>query len=546
MQETTPAAGPASPPAPEIDGLYARKSSGLVRELGIRDVFSVSIGSINTVGTAVFLIVFLSIFPRTDFTVPFLAGAVGAVLLALVYAQLMAAMPRSGGDYVFASRIFHPIFGAALGGAVFLALVLAIAPNPTVFPTLVLPFFLQAVGGAFGSATIAGWSDNFVGKDAQLVVALLYLGAAFLVGTRSVRIVTKSLYWMFGLGAVAVLILIALFAFHSNTEFQAAYNEAAGKGSAYAAAIDAARAAGFQPGVSTSVVIATIPFGGLTFLGLTFAVFPGGEVKRPASTFLMAGTLAIIATLVVALGFWLAIKGSAGRDFLQSVGFLSANDPDALSKASSVNPVPASYGLVLAGDPVSKLLAGLGILAGSFANVLAIILAISRILFALSFDRLLPAWTTDVNPRTHAPTKSTAIAAGAIAIFTALGIYTSVLSVFRNFVLIFEVIFVIASVAAAILPYRRRDLYAASPKLFGRVAGVPAITVIGVVSAVANGIMAYLAATKPEISGGYDVGSVVTLVAVALVGVLAYGMSRVVLGRRGVDLSLAMRELPPD
>src|SRR5688572_1990564 len=94
-----------APAAPEIEGLYARKSSGLVRELGIRDAFSINIGSINVVGMAVFLIVFLSIFPNTDFTVPLLAGAAAAGLLALVYAQLLAAMPRSGGDYVFASRI---------------------------------------------------------------------------------------------------------------------------------------------------------------------------------------------------------------------------------------------------------------------------------------------------------------------------------------------------------------------------------------------------------------------------------------------------------
>ena len=38
-------------------------------------------------------------------------GTIGAVFVALVYGSFMAAMPRSGGEYVFLSRTMHPLLG---------------------------------------------------------------------------------------------------------------------------------------------------------------------------------------------------------------------------------------------------------------------------------------------------------------------------------------------------------------------------------------------------------------------------------------------------
>ena len=35
------------------------------------------------------------------------------VLLALIFSSLTSVMPRSGGDYVFSSRILHPFLGLA-------------------------------------------------------------------------------------------------------------------------------------------------------------------------------------------------------------------------------------------------------------------------------------------------------------------------------------------------------------------------------------------------------------------------------------------------
>jgi amino acid transporter len=170
----------------------------------------------------------------------------------------------------------------------------------------------------------------------------------------------------------------------------------------------------------------------------------------------------------------------------------------------------------------------------------------SRLVFALSFDRLLPTWAADVSEKSHTPIIATTISTLGIIAVCLLSIYTNVLAVFRNLTLLFLLIYVISSVAAAVLPYRRRDLYDASPKLFGNWGKVPVITIVGISSAIANGIIAYLAATKTQVSGGCSTGSIITLVLTATVGGLAYLISKISMRRQGLDLKLAMTELPPE
>ena len=548
MEQTT-AEVPSSagvPPAERTEGLFARKSSGLVRELGTRDAFSIAMGGIAIAGTAIVALVLLSVVPQADLTIPLLGGAAAAALLALVYAQLVATLPRAGGDYVFASRIFHPVVGAGLGGAVFLALVLGAGTNAILFAQLIVPFFFTGIGDSLGSSAISGWADDFSGKGGQFLLVAFYMLVVLGVSLLRPRSVARILFWLFGLSAVAVLILMTLFLLNDNSGFQSAFNATSGDGS-YNRVLAAAAAAGFEPGVITSSVIAAIPFGGVTFLGLTYAVFPGGEIRRPSRTFLIAGLAAVGVTLFAALGLWLLLKRSAGLEFLQSVSFLFGSDPEALEEATSIGASPADYGLVLSGDPVTKTLISIGILGAIIAPAISLVLAASRVLFALSFDRLVPRWTTNVDKRSNAPVNAVLVALLVAMIFATLGIYTSVLTVFRNVTLVFLAIFVVASFAAIVLPYRRKDLYEASPKLFGRVGGVPLIVLIGLVSLAANGFLAYLAATKAEFTGGYDTGSVITLASVALVGVVAYVVSRAALSRKGrIDPALAMRELPPE
>jgi amino acid transporter len=147
------------------------------------------------------------------------------------------------------------------------------------------------------------------------------------------------------------------------------------------------------------------------------------------------------------------------------------------------------------------------------------------------------------------PVNAALTAAAIVLLFAALTIFsTGFPRLARNALLMSLFVFFVGSLCAAILPFRRRDLYEASPRILSRRLGpVPITTVVAGLSLVIQGALFYTAATNNSISGGYDVGSVATLVGIGLAGIVAYVISRFYLRRsQGVDIDLAMKELPPD
>jgi APA family basic amino acid/polyamine antiporter len=206
------------------------------------------------------------------------------------------------------------------------------------------------------------------------------------------------------------------------------------------------------------------------------------------------------------------------------------------------------YGQIIGSPAVRIMIAG-GFMLGALINPIAVSFTASRVMFGLSFDRLIPARLADVRSKSHMPVNAALTAAAIVMLFAALTIFsTGFPRLARNALLMSLFVFLVGSLCAAILPYRRRDLYEASPKILsGRLAAVPLTTLVALVSLVIQGVLFYVAATNDSISGGYDFGSVATLVGVGLAGIVAYVVSRLYLLRaKGVNIDLAMKELPPD
>jgi hypothetical protein len=120
-------------------------------------------------------------------------------------------------------------------------------------------------------------------------------------------------------------------------------------------------------------------------------------------------------------------------------------------------------------------------------------------------------------------------------------------TLFRNLLLVIYMISAVTGLVGMALPYVKKDLWAASPKVLGdRWFGIPSLTVTSALTVIAMGGGAVIIATQPRISGGFDTASIITLVVIATVGVVLYGLARLRTRRAGIDLGLAMRELPPE
>src|SRR5437764_3892707 len=94
-------------------GVFLRKATGLVREVSLIDALIMNTLGMNVAVGAVFL--FLQApanFPDGNMLVAVVIGTlIMAFTLLWVYSEFAAAMPRSGGDYVFVSRALHPFLG---------------------------------------------------------------------------------------------------------------------------------------------------------------------------------------------------------------------------------------------------------------------------------------------------------------------------------------------------------------------------------------------------------------------------------------------------
>ena len=84
--------------------LFVRKASGLVRAWSVFDAFIYATFSINLITLGLFIFSYCWYFDGNLITAVII-GAIFTIFEVIVYASLISAMPRAGGDYVWQSRI---------------------------------------------------------------------------------------------------------------------------------------------------------------------------------------------------------------------------------------------------------------------------------------------------------------------------------------------------------------------------------------------------------------------------------------------------------
>src|SRR5512136_2665324 len=93
--------------------LFVRKASGLVRSWSMFDAFIYATFSINLITLGLYIFSYCYYFEGNLATAVVVGGAL-TLFEVLVYASLISAMPRAGGDYVWQSRILGRVIGFIL------------------------------------------------------------------------------------------------------------------------------------------------------------------------------------------------------------------------------------------------------------------------------------------------------------------------------------------------------------------------------------------------------------------------------------------------
>ena len=163
---------------------------------------------------------------------------------------------------------------------------------------------------------------------------------------------------------------------------------------------------------------------------------------------------------------------------------------------------------------------------------------------AWSFDRILPSTLAHVDDRFHTPTFAIVLATLLAIVPMYLGYFTSFITAQVNAIFLYAVVWFLAAASAAILPFRRKAIFDASPAK-AKLGSLPVLTLLGVLGAILFAYLGYNALTNPAI-GPFAFDAQIFIVGIVLLPIMIYIVSYYYNRRRGIDLRQLCSQLPPD
>jgi len=513
--------------------MFERRASGLVREAGTLDVliYNINFVSLGLMAALVFLFS-TAFYPGANLYLTAILTFLVVIPTSLVFAFFAASMPRSGADYVYVSRALHPALGmmSSWNNTVWWFIYGGV-PSAFFAQFGLAPLF-STVGQMAGISWMTDLGNWFASDWGTFIAGTALIVFLVLVFSRSLRMYFRFQNAAFFVSLIGIVLVALVWLFKSKEAITASLGEGLGE-SALRGLGQAAKEGGFAAGGPFSLKW-TLLAGTWIYINLVFnqsSAYIGSEVKRAKS--LQLWSMPITATIcTVYMLVMLALADNAIG--LERVGQLSTG-------AGLIFTQVAAFG---SGSVVIALLILVPFLFQSYTWLPGQITNASRNFLAYALDGLMPAWVGKVHPEHHTPVNALVlVGAGSIA---ALAAFVWIPE-FATLVGIFGFIlgFLLVSLSAVVFPYRMRDVFEASPVRW-RVAGVPVVSIVGVVSIVALAIMAWAFLTDPSAGLNGKPALVWMNIAIFGSGFVIYFIAGAVQRGRGVDISKAFKELPAE
>jgi APA family basic amino acid/polyamine antiporter len=533
--------------------LFARRATGLVRGWALGDAFIYAFFSINLVTLGLFIFTYAVFIPEGGLLWAIVLSGAYLIFQAITYASLIAAMPRAGGDYVWISRI--------LGGGI--GFVLAVCGwwfilwhwVPIYANILNVEVFgpLGAIVGADG--WVSFFADPTPGLLVSSIIVAVLASVVISLGMRTYARIQKFCFYggMIGLGILFLLLL-----FHSKDSFIAEFNvqanEIYGTGTnAYEATLTSG-GSGYADvaGGALKGTFLLIPF--LLFFNLwsNWGATLYGEVRGASdfrkNIYAMGG--ALIATTILAVIMLLLFAKTFGWDFYNAAnnaywGTFYGYELGGDAPLGSNFPYPGMLGAMLFGNGVLQFIVVALLSLWFFGWVGTVFLSSTRVVFATAFDRVLPEFAAKVsgNGVPYVALALMLIPSIPIAYFYAYDVD------FYNWTLaatmVIAITFAGSAIAAAVLPWRKPEIYNASPIARYRVVGVPLITVAASLFIVILGFALYQwLVDSREVYAINDKGSLIYMGILYAIALGIYVVSRFIRRSQGIDMNMVHREIP--
>lgn len=358
--------------------------TGLARQMGLLGLASTGICSM--LGASIYVVPFMiqrNVPGIGPYVLPaFLLASVPALLAAFAYSILASAMPRAGGSYIYASRGLNPYLGFVASFSQWFGLSIAIG----VVSYVIIPFIRDIVAAL-------GWNDFSVALDTgaiRVTLALAVLWGFVWVNIRGIKVYERTvvtlMILMFGLGAITI---VAGFSFN-HEDF-----------------VKIVPTASMQsiistPGFSLSIFLSAAAVLFSSFIGFDSIAQAGGEARDPGKSLPRAIAIAVITVGSFYMLFTAAVYHAVPWGFVA----------DEAMKKDITAPGLMSY-LLPRGWTIA-LVAGAAV---ALTNDLpAMLLSVSRLMFAWAEDGIFPKPVTRVHSKYRTPYIAILISGGMASI----------------------------------------------------------------------------------------------------------------------------------
>jgi len=535
--------------------LFVRKATGLTREISVLSTIPLSW---LCIGAGINLFSVQASYSFAGANVPFgyfLCG-IFYVIFTTCLGIMAVAMPRTGGDYVSTGRILGPFAGIFSGISRVIGLAFVGGLLGGVTGILVGVGFLQA-GILANNPTWIDWGLWILGsKGVQFGLGILFIIISFLillVGSRVFIWATWILVVVPAIGSIVSMILL-----YTNTPAtaQTAWDNMFGSGAwseIQTVATDNGWTAGtYGIGVDWSSTFKILVPAYFAYGGSEATVYWGSEVKEPRKSMLVGTVVGPLLMWIFYTVFVYSVYYCYGN-FVSQCAFVMMQAPSdspyynpAIGAAMETAKTPVipeigfpAFVSVFAPEPWLVFFISLTSALWIFGVCVLIMGMVSKLIFAMSFDRFVPERLASVNDRFHSPhwalVGTFIIAIVGLLIF----IYYGALAAIIDTTIIWFFWSMLLCIAATIFPFRRREIW---EKGYAIRVGVPLISILGIISLI---VYAYVNITAISEAAAKNLDILIIAIGVwifALVYYLAYAAYN---KRRGIDVNAIYKEIPP-
>ncbi len=524
------------------DSLFVREATGLVREWSSYDAWIYAFLSVNIVTLGFYIWTFGAFIPDGS---PILATLIAIAVLTLqnvVFATLIAAMPRVGGDYVWQSRLLGGFWGflLAIPGWVFILWLWV-----PIYGSIQSWLVFGPVSALLGYPGLASFWNSSTGLfvSSMLVIAFVFIYVS--LGMQWYARIQQSLFYA---GVVGFALFVGGLLTTSPGSFQTAFDSqmAAWSMEASYGGVQEAAGVSFASMWNTDFVAAYYLFPMLLFW-IMWPVWGStlfGEVREAGEWKKMFGVLegALVGAGTVAILLWVLFRSAMGWQFYQSLNFSYFVGSGAAQWISAPTTLAA---IAWGGGTVGTIMAVL--MAGWFyAWSGTVFLSSTRVIFAAAFDRAIPELFSNVKTRFNTPIYAVLAMAIPATVLTVIYFYVpgfQTLTLAATFVI--AITYFGTTMAATLLPFRRPDLFSNTYISRFEVGGVPMVSIVGVVYMSLLLSVFYLWGVR-DVYGINNVRSAGFMFVLYLLAAVVYAAMRWYRARQGVDLERIHSEIPTD